>query len=455
MSKHDAVNNRYVEKERKKQLKVERRKVRKQQKIKQIENRQISKERRIVEKNERLQRRETKRNAIYRKIRNCLRNDNVGFSYTNYGVLPRVSLEVVGDCVGIIDMLERGGICVCDFCKNVGFCSFKILKKDLHKAIAILSKTCYNYSVREAYGVGRIVRFWRCRIGILLGAVCSIILLSFAYSRIWRISVIGNERVPTSQILSVLLDNGVTCGLSKKQVKLTDVAFIVSKLDGISDASVELNGTSLCVRVLEANGVEKKSTYGGYKSTYDATVTRVVVKSGRATVNVGQIVKCGDVLVDGNVYSTNGEFLYSEPCDAEIYGNVSLTTSCTISDTIVEYRQTGAERVCTSISLFDKELFKPTPPYENYQVTATVTQFDLLLPIATTRYVYKQTELVETTVDIKTAVEAFAVSEIERLKFIGDFDYSYTLKSGVAGLTVVHVFISGEALISQGVEKLE
>ena len=55
--------------------------------------------------------------------------------------------------------------------------------------------------------------------------------------------------------------------------------------------------------------------------------------------------------------------------------------------------------------------------------------------------------------DVNAAAEAYAAEKIDELRFVGDFTSDYTVKPLGAGLYRVNVFLSGEALISRGVEK--
>lgn len=394
------------------------------------------------------------RQAVYRKVRKCLKNDPSGFDYFNYGVLPRVILRVKGDGASVAARLSASGIAVRDLVESGAYCRFKIRKKDIRKAIAIFDDMCYTYEVCGYCGIGRFLTFWRARLGILIGAVAVTVALNISYSYVWRIEISGNELITEAAISRVLYDAGIRGGVKKRTLSLSGVTAAVNGIDGVSDASAEVVGTTLFVYVLEASDYEFGKEYAAYGSAYDATVTRIVMRSGTARVAIGDIVKSGEILADGNVYSTLGELLYTGACDADIYGNVTVAVSCELSKSAVEYRATGRTDVKTDFTLFGRKIFKAKSPYASYEVKSETFRYDVLLPLYVTRYEYAETKPVTVERDIDAAVKEFAEREKERLKFTGEFDYSYTVVPTVAELYRVNVFLSGEALISRGIEQL-
>ena len=108
-------------------------------------------------------------------------------------------------------------------------------------------------------------------------------------------------------------------------------------------------------------------------SDYDATVTRIIMRSGTATV------ARGDMLANGDVYSTSGELLYTADCDAEIYGKVSVTFSADVSRAAVEYRRTGKSSKKTVFGLFGHSIGKVKSPYASYETVAHTANYDARL----------------------------------------------------------------------------
>ena len=410
-------------------------------------------EKRIKERNELREERLKKRREFYGRIKKKLQNRSEGFDYENNGIFPRVELTVRGDRATVADRLSDSGITITDMRPDGDKTRLKIRKKDLRKAIAILDDMCYNYQISATYGAGRRLAFWLSRAGLIVGAAASVACLNISYGYIWRVDISGNDKLSAAAIESVLSGAGVHIG-SKKSEELVDrVTSALENMDGVADAACEITGTTLNVRVLEAEDFTEQQKSAGYASRYDAVVTRIVMRSGTALVNRGAVVKPGDVLARGEVFSTTGELLYVAPCDAEVYGNVSVTFSAEIPKTAVEYRRTGKSETKTVFELFGFKMGSARSPYSSYETQAHTANYDVLIPLHVTTYDFYEIEPVEFERDLDEAAREYALQKIEQMRFEGDFEYSYNITPLTAGLYSVHVFLSGEALISTGIDQ--
>ncbi len=385
------------------------------------------------------------------KLKFKLKNDPSGFDYRGGVFAPRVELSCRGDGASIASLFTSSQIDMYDFSRDGAFVRFKLRKKDLRKAIAILDKMCYTYQISGGYGIGKLGAFLLSRIGLMLGAAASAVCLNISYGYIWRVDISGNENLSAAAIESVLKANGVGIGVKKSDEVATNVAAAVSGMDGVVDATTEIIGTTLHVYVLESDEYTAHESYGAYESCFDATVTRIVVRSGSALVKRGDVVKCGDVLADGGVYSTAGELMYVGDCDADIYGDVSVTFTAEVSDTVIEYRRTGRSAKKTQFDLFGLKIFKATSPFAMYESVSTTSNYDILLPLYVTTHEYFEIEPIQTERNIDEIAKEFARAKSEEMKFTGDFTTSYNIKPSVSGLYSIHLFLSGEALISKGI----
>lgn len=391
------------------------------------------------------------RKRFYAKLKGKLENNRYGFDYSSYGFLPRVELEADGDMTSVAAKLAAGGVTVSDMRRKDGKTRFKIRKKDLRKGIAILNQMCYNYRIGATYGIVRKCLFMLARAGLFVGIAASIACLYISYGYVWRVDVSGNDKLSVAAIESALSGAGYGSGCKKRDIDTDRIVATLGDMDGVADASCEIVGTTLYVRVLESKDYTVHGKCTSYTAGYDAKVTRIVMRSGTASVKRGDVVKRGDTLASGDVYSTTGELLYTAECDAEIYGDVSLTYSVDVSNTAVEYVRTGRTKTQTVFSLFGMRLGKPKSPFASYETTAHTANYDVLLPLYATTYEFYETEPRETERDIDDIAKAFAASKLEETEFIGEFECSYKIAPTAAGLYSIHLFLSGETLISRGV----
>lgn len=417
--------------------------------------REFEKEKIRKERDRRAAARLKKRQAFYAKIKAKLKNRSEGFDYHNAGIVPRVEVIVHGDRASIAVRMAAAGITVNDMSFADGKTRFKIRKKDLRKAIAIFDEMCYTYKIGNTFGIVRGAVFWLSRAGLVIGAALSIACLNIVYGYVWRVQISGNDKLSAAAIESALKSAGIASGKRKSELSPERAVAALESMYGVADASCEIVGTTLYVRVLEAEDFTVHEKSGGYVSDYDATVTRIVMRSGTAAVKRGDVVCCGDVLASGDVYSTTGELLYTDDCDAEIYGDVAITFSADISRAAIEYKRTGKSTVKTVFGLFGHSFGRAKCKYASYETTAHTSRYDVLIPLYVTTYTFFETKPVEVERDIDEVAQAYAESKIEEMNFVGDFKYSYNVTQGVAGLYSVHLFLSGETLISRGVPRSE
>ena len=404
-----------------------------------------------AERERRAEQRRQSRLKVYGKIRHALKNNRNGFGYRNSGFLPRVELTVEGGGSEIASKFGREGIDVTDMEKNGKTVRFKIRKKDMAKAIAILEQMCYNFKVGDTYGLTRLLAFIPARIGLTVGALCAAFAVNISYSYIWRVEIDGNDRISDAAIASVLESAGIKSGVKKSVVDGKSIAAVVNTLDGVADSSAEVIGTTLKIRVLESDDYTVHETSTTYVAKYDAIVTRIVMRHGTAAVKRGDIVKAGDILADGSVYSTAGELLYVDELDGDIYGDVSIVYTARIASTAVEYRRTGNFVKKTSVGIFGFTMFEPHSPYSSYETVASTANYDVLIPLYITSYRYYETSPVEVERDVDAVAKDFAASKARESEMTdGMFDATYTVNESVGGMYEIHVFLSGEARISIG-----
>ncbi|MCH5351578.1 MAG: sporulation protein YqfD [Clostridiales bacterium] len=411
-------------------------------------------ERAVIEEKNRIiaARRLERRKTVYAAVIKRLRHGDGAFCYRNYGVLPRVEIEVRGDVTSVLTRLGAAGVKAVDVKKSDGKFRFKVQKKDLSKAIAFLDEMCYNYILGETYGLPRVALYWLARAGLIVGAAASALAMYFSYSHIYAVHVSGNEKIREEAVLSALKAEGITVGTDKSEIDLDRVVAIVNGIDGIADCDCSLSGTALYVNVLESGDFTEIDSFGAYESVYDAVITRVVMRSGTSKVKRGDAVKKGDVLADGTVYSTAGEPLYTAECEGEIYGNVSIGYNVSVSPVKVVHKRTGKVYKKSAWTLFGKTFFKPRSPYDSYESFSYTASYDVLIPLYITTYEFYETERVETERTVEQAVAELAEEKREELGFFDrdKFEMTYTAAETDTGLINIHLFFSGEALISRG-----
>ena len=179
---------------------------------------------------------------------------------------------------------------------NIGIKDFKRLKN-------VAKKTKSKVSIEGKYGIPFLLHRYRKRKNFFI--LCSIILISLvAMSRfVWNIEIEGLQIIPKEEFMQELNDYGLKIGTRKS---LIDSNSIINKMrltrDDISWMGIDIKGTNIIIKIKEkekAPIVINKSDYCNIVSNKTGLITKINVQDGTKAVEIGDMVKEGDVLVLG------------------------------------------------------------------------------------------------------------------------------------------------------------
>ena len=184
-----------------------------------------------------------------------------------------------------------------------------------------------------------------------LAAFFLLICLSSFY--VWDISFEGNHRFTDETLLHFMATVPVQCGMRKSRISCTELEKrIRNAFPEISWVSAELTGTRLTIHLRENNRIlqarlEPESPCELTAGT-DGTVTRIIVRNGKARVKVGDTVKAGDVLVSGELplyddFETLVK-INKVHADAEVYAKTTRTVEWKCPETKEIRARTGKRR---------------------------------------------------------------------------------------------------------------
>ena len=162
----------------------------------------------------------------------------------------------------------------------------------------------------------------------------------------------------------------VQCGMRKSRISCTELEKrIRNAFPEISWVSAELTGTRLTIHLRENNRIlqarlEPESPCELTAGT-DGTVTRIIVRNGKARVKVGDTVKAGDVLVSGEL-PLYDDFealvkINKVHADAEVYAKTTRTVEWKCPETKEIRARTGKRRRGIFFKFLDLEFCFLTP----------------------------------------------------------------------------------------------
>ena len=179
---------------------------------------------------------------------------------------------------------------------NIGIKDFKRLKN-------VAKKTKSKVSIEGKYGIPFLLHRYRKRKNFFI--LCSIILISLVVmSRfVWNIEIEGLQTISEEEFMQELNDYGLKIGTRKSLINSNS---IINKMrltrDDISWMGIDIKGTNIIIKIKEkekAPIVINKSDYCNIVSNKTGLITKINVQDGTKAVEIGDMVKEGDVLVLG------------------------------------------------------------------------------------------------------------------------------------------------------------
>ena len=185
---------------------------------------------------------------------------------------------------------------------------------------------------------------------------------------IWAVEVDVQQNIPPFEIRKQLNSIGVRPGIPKNSI---DVKEIEKQLENISSEilwlRVRIEGSTLKVVVEEKiNPPQEQSyEYGNLVATMEGEVKRVYTFAGRAKVKSGQLVKAGDVVIEG-IDGSGGEYIL--PPRGMVIANTFYGKSMNVKVNGTTLERSGEKDSDIYINIFGKKIYikKAIKDFEHY-----------------------------------------------------------------------------------------
>lgn len=247
---------------------------------------------------------------------------------------------------------------------------FQTSPKDFKRLKAIARKTNVLLRITEKHGFPFLLILGRRRSLWVGGLAAFFLLICLSSFYVWDISFEGNHRFTDETLLHFMATVPVQCGMRKSRISCTELEKrIRNAFPEISWVSAELTGTRLTIHLRENNRIlqarlEPESPCELTAGT-NGTVTRIIVRNGKARVKVGDTVKAGDVLVSGEL-PLYDDFealvkINKVHADAEVYAKITRTVEWKCPETKEIRARTGKRRRGIFFKFLDLEFCFLTP----------------------------------------------------------------------------------------------
>ncbi len=175
--------------------------------------------------------------------------------------------------------------------------------KDYRRIREISKKTKSQVEIQSKRGIPFLLHKYRKRKIFLLLLMISILIISIMSRFIWNIEIKGNIEISTDAIMQTLNENGLSIGKYKDKIDIVDITNKVRlNRDDIAWIGISIKGTNAIVEIKElskAPEIIKEDEFCNIVSNKSGLITKINVQNGTAVAKVGDIIKEGDLLVNG------------------------------------------------------------------------------------------------------------------------------------------------------------
>jgi similar to stage IV sporulation protein len=176
---------------------------------------------------------------------------------------------------------------------------------DFFKLRPLLKQTGCRVHVLKRYGLPFVLDRLNHRKFFAGGLLLFVLGLYLLSSLVWRVEVVGNEDIPTSDIIEVAEQHGIYPLQWKFRLAELDTLSnqLMKKLPDASWIGVEVRGTHIKIKVVESIKAEKDPLMNPRHlvSTSDAVVSKIEAEQGKSLVKTNTRVKRGDILISGKI----------------------------------------------------------------------------------------------------------------------------------------------------------
>ena len=204
---------------------------------------------------------------------------------------------------------------------------------------------------------------------LAIGGGIFIALLLYFSTYVWSIEITTKKNVSPYELRQQLYEIGIKPGISKNKIDVKDVE---KKLEDVNSdvlwLRARIEGSTLNIFIEEkVNPAEvKEEKQGNLVAKMEGEVSKVYAFSGRSAVHVGDMVKAGDIVIEG----INGkeEDPYEVVPEGVVMANTFYEKSMTTKVEGTELKRSGEKDSDIYVEVFGKKIYlkKAIKDFEEY-----------------------------------------------------------------------------------------
>ncbi len=217
-------------------------------------------------------------------------------------------------------------------------------QRDLSALKQLCAARGYTLEILRLRGGSRNRELLRRRKGLLLGMLCALLLLFASSLFVWRIEIIGCERVSAGVLLRTLAACGVEPGAFRPAIDPELVkSRVLTELPELEWLTVNISGSRARILVREREArpeLLSERAPAALRAARSGIVRKVTALSGHSLVEPGDAVLEGDLLIDGELGSLSGG-LRREPALGDVQAETwyEITAVCPLE--MLQIREKG------------------------------------------------------------------------------------------------------------------
>ena len=226
---------------------------------------------------------------------------------------------------------------------------FDIDRNNFKKLKKIYRNNKFDIKIKKQTGIPFIARRIYTYRGMVICAIISLIILMSTSQFVTDVYITAPEGIDKQALKKELYIQGVKPGVYKKSIDRKIVREnIMLKFNQIAYVSINVKGTNIFVNITkkdESQNADENSNYCNIIAEKDGIIEKVVPRSGEAIVDEGDIVKKGDVLING----ANTSAL------PEVWATTFYEAKKTSNYIDVKNQRTSNKKNVYTISFYDKK----------------------------------------------------------------------------------------------------
>ena len=240
---------------------------------------------------------------------------------------------------------------------------------DYYKAKEVVEELGGRINIIKSEGFVFFLGNIKKKLSLVIGGVMFLCIIYYLSTYIWAVEVDVQQNIPPFEVRKQLNSIGIKPGIAKSSI---DVKEVEKKLENMSSEILwlraRIEGSTLKVVVEEKiNPPQEQSyEYGNLVATMEGEIKRVYTFAGRAKVKSGQLVKAGDVVIEGIDGNEGGEYIL--PPRGIVIANTFYEKSMNVKVNGTQLERSGEKDSDIFISIFGKKIYlkKAIKDFEHY-----------------------------------------------------------------------------------------